>query len=62
MGLSKETTASLVWVNSAHTWIDISDMEYDKFNGTYTAFTSEGGAVEFFLFNSNKNSNSGNRV
>jgi alpha-glucosidase (family GH31 glycosyl hydrolase) len=44
--LSENHSASVVWVNSAHTWISIEDMDV----GRYANFVSESGALELFVF------------
>ena len=42
--------ASIAWMNSADTWVDILRMEHDGMHGSYSNFVSEGGALEFFVF------------
>lgn len=44
--LSENHSASVAWVNSAHTWISIEDMDV----GRYANFVSESGALELFVF------------
>ena len=43
-GHSVDGDASVVWMNSAETWVDILD-EKD-----YVSFLSESGTLEFFVF------------
>ena len=47
----------MTWVNSAHTWVSISDMD----TGKYVNFLSESGALELFVFASVENGST-NRV
>ena len=58
--LSETHSASVAWINSAQTWISISDMN----EGRYVNFVSESGALEVFVFCSAKagNSNSVKKV
>jgi alpha-glucosidase (family GH31 glycosyl hydrolase) len=44
--VSPNHSAAVAWVNSAHTWVDISDLE----GGKKSTFLSESGALEFFIF------------
>jgi alpha-glucosidase (family GH31 glycosyl hydrolase) len=44
--LGTTQSSSVTWVNSAHTWVSISDMD----SGKYVNFISESGALEFFVF------------
>ena len=39
-------SAAVTWVNSAHTWVSISDMD----QGKYVNFVSESGALELVVF------------
>jgi len=55
--LSESHSASVAWVNSAHTWISVSDMD----EGKYVNFVSESGAIEIFAFASSKSGKS-NRI
>jgi alpha 1,3-glucosidase len=55
--LSETHSASVAWINSAQTWISISDLN----QGRYVNFVSESGALEVFVFCSSKAGNS-NRI
>lgn len=46
----------LAWLNSAETFVDIFENSNQKRNGAglYTSFTSEGGAMEFWLLGSTR--------
>ena len=44
--LGTTQSSSVTWVNSAHTWVSISDMD----SGKYVNFISESGDLEFFVF------------
>jgi len=44
--LSESHSAAVTWVNSAHTWVSISDFN----DGKYVNFVSESGALEFIVF------------
>jgi alpha-glucosidase (family GH31 glycosyl hydrolase) len=55
--LTETHSASVTWVNAAHSFISISDMD----NGKYVNFVSESGAVELFVFSSTTAGNS-NRI
>jgi len=55
--ISETHSASVTWVNSAHTWVSISDMD----TGKYVNFLSESGALELFVFASAENGST-NRV
>jgi alpha 1,3-glucosidase len=44
--VSETTSAGINWVNSAHTWITLSDYE----DGKYANFVSESGALEFIVY------------
>jgi alpha 1,3-glucosidase len=54
LGHSEAQDASVAWLNSAETWVDlfpyINSQEYGT--GTHASFTSQGGAMEFFVFGS----------
>jgi len=50
LGLSKHATQSVAWVNSAHTFVEIEQMNIDKREGSFISFVSEGGALEFFTY------------
>jgi alpha-glucosidase (family GH31 glycosyl hydrolase) len=55
--LDETHSAAVTWVNSAHTWVSISDMD----DGKYVNFVSESGALELFVFAA-KNNGDINRV
>lgn len=44
--ITKTHSSAVVWMNAAHTFAGISDMQ----DGKYANFVSESGAVEFFVF------------
>ena len=44
--------ASVAWINSADTWVEVLDMEVDGQKGSYVDFLSEGGMLEFIMFGS----------
>jgi alpha-glucosidase (family GH31 glycosyl hydrolase) len=44
---STQGDASLLWVNSADTWVDVLP---SVVNGTYCNFVSESGLFELFMF------------
>ena len=52
--LDESHSASVLWVNSAHTYVGISDMK----GGRYVNFVAESGAIELFVFASASNGNS----
>lgn len=58
--LDETHSASVTWVNSAHTWVSIDDMD-DMNDGKHVNFVSESGALEFFVFASAQNGDT-NRV
>ena len=51
MGHAATQTASIAWMNSAETWVDIFDSVNQKNEGSgmYTSFTSQGGVLDFWL-------------
>ena len=51
-GFNSEAAASLLWVNSASTTVDIDDSSMDGIDGSLITFSSESGALEFFVFSS----------
>ena len=51
-GHSTEFDASMLWLNSADTWVDVLDMTVSDQEGTYVDFVSEGGMLEFMMFGS----------
>ena len=51
-GFSSEAAASILWVNSAQTTIDIDDSALAGDDGSLITFSSESGALEFFVFSS----------
>ena len=55
--LDETHSASVLWVNSAHTYVGISDMQ----GGKYVDFVAESGALELVVFASASNGKS-NRV
>ena len=55
--LSESHSAAVTWVNAAHTYISIEDMD----GGKYVNFVSESGALELFAFSSTTAGNS-NRI
>ena len=55
--LAVDHSAGLAWINSAHTYVSVSDMN----SGKYVNFVSESGALELFLFAASTSGNS-NRV
>jgi alpha-glucosidase (family GH31 glycosyl hydrolase) len=52
--ISETHSSAIAWVNSAQTWVSISDMD----DGKYVNYVSESGAIEFFVFASANNGNS----
>ena len=62
-GFDMEAASSFLWVNSAHTFIDI-DAPPSGSSGNLVTFSSESGALELFIFSSSYNStdSSTNRV
>jgi len=44
--LTEDHSAAVAWVNSAHTWISVDEMDEGKF----VSFVSESGAMEIFAF------------
>lgn len=57
--LSETYSASVTWVNSAHTWVTIQDADAES---KYVNFVSESGALELFVFASAQDSKKANRV
>lgn len=55
--VAENHSAGLTWINAAHTYISVSDMDAGK----YVNFVSESGSVELFFFASSSAGNS-NRV
>ena len=51
-GFSSEAAASILWVNSAQTTVDIDDSALAGDDGSLITFSSESGALEFFVFSS----------
>ena len=51
--LSESHSASVAWINSAHTWVSIQDIP-DENNKKFVNFVSESGALELFVFCSSK--------
>mmetsp|Transcript_3087 Transcript_3087/g.2071 ORF Transcript_3087/g.2071 Transcript_3087/m.2071 type:complete len:105 (+) Transcript_3087:646-960(+) len=47
-----DNDASVVWMNSADTFVDIYDARLDEIDGTLATFVSEAGALEFFIMGS----------
>lgn len=49
--LNESHSASVLWVNSAHTYVGLNEMD----GGRYIDFVSESGALELFVFASASN-------
>ena len=49
-GLTNTSQSAALWINSAQTVIDIDHVDYDGTAGSIVTFTSESGALEFFVF------------
>ena len=49
-GINEDSASSILWVNSAQTMIDIDDGSFKKKDGSIITFSSESGALEFFVF------------
>lgn len=47
-----DNDASVVWMNSADTFVDIYDAQFQDIDGTLATFVSEAGALEFFIMGS----------
>jgi len=56
VGHAATQTASIAWLNSAETWVDLLPEVNSQGvgSGTHVSFTSEGGAMEMFVFGSTK--------
>jgi alpha 1,3-glucosidase len=54
VGHASAQTASVAWLNSAETWVDLFQVSNSQSfgQGTHLSYTSEGGAMEFFVFGS----------
>ena len=61
-GFSNGAAASILWVNSAQTTVDIDDSPLDGDDGSLITFSSESGALEFFVFSSGALNKERNRV
>ena len=63
-GFNMESASAILWVNSAQTMIDIDDGSFNNTDGSMITFSSESGALEFFLFASTLSSDTSetNRV
>ena len=63
-GFNAESASAILWVNSAQTVIDIDDGSFNKTDGSMITFSSESGALEFFMFASTLSSDTSetNRV
>lgn len=57
-GLSSEFSIGLAWINSARTFIDINKSAAAEDSGRLTSFVSDSGALEFFVFATQKTSES----
>ena len=49
MGHTSSADCGILWVNSAETWVDILEHEYDGQMGRLANFLSEAGVMEFFM-------------
>ena len=47
---SEVSSASLLWINSARTFVDIQDKTMDDTTGTKATFSSSSGVLELFVF------------
>ena len=55
--LTSKMQSSVLWINSAQTIIDIDHASCEDTEGSIATFTSESGALEFFLFASTEQTN-----
>lgn len=53
-GHSTDFDASVAWLNSADTWVEVLSKQIGDMEGTYVDFTSEGGMLEFLMFGSSQ--------
>ena len=61
-GLNGEASSSILWINSAETTLDIDNAEYANAEGSRVTFSSEAGAMEFFILGSAAKQENANRV
>ena len=51
-GVDGQSSEAVTWMNAAHTYVFIDDLEMEETAGSHINFVSETGALELFLFSS----------